>query len=302
MLEAQIVNLYSALCADRVVFNSAWNRDSFLAGVAGLLDKLPDQVPPGLPQKLLERSCLLPVGLDPVLFDSKRFGPGHKREIIGNRSGKDSLIISWAARWEYDKGPDRLLEILRALDAKGLDFRLNILGRSFRRVPEAFGTIRREFASRLLTYGYVGARESYMEILRGSDIILSTANHEFQGLAVLEGVACGCAPVVPDALVYPELFDSEHRYESIEACVALLVKRQSQISASRPGARDNTLAPDVSSYSWRQLAPRYEAIFEKLCKRGHAKGVRFTFFSTLRHLLTSGRSKGRPRKSKTTEM
>ena len=52
-LEPQIVNLYSALCADRVVFNSAWNRDSFLAGVTTLLEKLPDHVPPGLPQRLL---------------------------------------------------------------------------------------------------------------------------------------------------------------------------------------------------------------------------------------------------------
>jgi hypothetical protein len=44
-VEAQIVNLYSALCADRVLFNSHYNRQTFLSGVARLLKKLPDFVP-----------------------------------------------------------------------------------------------------------------------------------------------------------------------------------------------------------------------------------------------------------------
>ena len=93
----------------------------------------------------------------------------------------------------------------------------------------------------------------------GSDIVLSTARHEFQGLAVLEGVACGCSPVVPDAVVYPELFASEHRYKSVAACVELLATHQAQLAT---GASP---APDVSSFSWRHLAPRYQAVFESLC-------------------------------------
>lgn len=40
-VEPQIVTLYSAVCADKIVFNSAFNRRSFLAGARQLLQKLP---------------------------------------------------------------------------------------------------------------------------------------------------------------------------------------------------------------------------------------------------------------------
>ena len=47
-VEPHIVSLYAALAADHLCFNSAYNRDTFLSGAAGLLDKLPDHVPDGI--------------------------------------------------------------------------------------------------------------------------------------------------------------------------------------------------------------------------------------------------------------
>jgi hypothetical protein len=40
LLEAQMVSLYSALAADCLAFNSAYNRDTFLVGLDALLRKL----------------------------------------------------------------------------------------------------------------------------------------------------------------------------------------------------------------------------------------------------------------------
>jgi len=48
LLEAQITSIYSALAADCVLFNSSYNRASFLEGCTQLLRKMPDCVPPGV--------------------------------------------------------------------------------------------------------------------------------------------------------------------------------------------------------------------------------------------------------------
>ncbi|MFT7132051.1 MAG: hypothetical protein ACI81O_000759 [Cyclobacteriaceae bacterium] len=45
----------------------------------------------------------------------------------------------------------------------------------------------------------------YLALLGRSHVVLSTAIHEFPGVAVLEAVAVGCLPVVPDALAYQSL-------------------------------------------------------------------------------------------------
>ncbi|MEM8564527.1 MAG: DUF3524 domain-containing protein, partial [Pseudomonadota bacterium] len=98
---------------------------------------------------------------------------------------------------------------------------------------------------------------------RASDVILSTADHEFQGLAVLQAVMRGCLPVVPDRLVYPEIYPNQFRYPSIPgdpiaeaAGAARLVTR---IDAGLRSGRES--APDVSAFSSSSLKPHYaEAI------------------------------------------
>lgn len=202
LVEAQMRSIYSALAADTVLFNSEYNRRTFLDGAAALLTKLPDHVPAGVCASIEAKSKVLPV-------------PLHKDAFAPPiREPNQPLTIVWNHRWEFDKGPDRLLLVLRELKKAGLDFRIHVLGQQFRQQPEAFAQIKAEFAAHIGRWGFIKSKEEYREVLRRSHIVLSTALHDFQGLAMQEAMATGCAPIAPDRLAYPEYIPAENLAES----------------------------------------------------------------------------------------
>jgi hypothetical protein len=53
--------------------------------------------------------------------------------------------------------------------------------------------------------GYVESKSEYWKWLHKADWVLSTANHEFFGIAVVEALFAGCLPWLPEKLSYPEL-------------------------------------------------------------------------------------------------
>ncbi|WP_233998933.1 tRNA-queuosine alpha-mannosyltransferase domain-containing protein [Microbulbifer pacificus] len=259
-VEPQLLNIYTALCGDLLLFNSEYNRKTLLCGAAALLQKLPDQVPKGICEEIAGKSRVLPVPLEEAAsrpatgeVPAAEFAWHHRWENgFTGTPDADTLIISWAARWEYDKGADRLLKILEGLKEAGVKFLLNMMGQSFRSSPDEFTTIQTCFADHLLVVGYVESAELYRATLKHSHIILSTANHEFQGLSVMEAVALGCCPVVPDALAYPEYYGSEHRYSSVSGAVDRLKTLAGYLSEGRALPR-----LDMSGYSWSHLGTEY---------------------------------------------
>ena len=93
-------------------------------------------------------------------------------------------------------------------------------------------------------------------------MILSTALHEFQGLAVLEAVAAGCVPIVPAREAYPELFAAQYSYPDCgddipaeAACAAALIERQAV-----DGRDERLTVPDVQRFSLGALKPAYKAL------------------------------------------
>ncbi len=248
-LEPRMLNLYTALAADRILFNSHYNRDTFLAGVRALLKKMPDQVPPGLPERLAERSDVLPVPLADELYLPHQ-----------PRSGELQLV--WNHRWEFDKGPELLLQALQQLEAADVPCCLHLVGQQFRRAPAVFTQIREQYADRLGHWGYVESAAAYRRLLQQSDLVLSTALHDFQGIAVLEAVAAGCIPLVPDRLAYTELFPARWRYRSGEGESAALATQVQQYAALKRRG-DLPVAPDVAALRWSRLRQAYRRVLEE---------------------------------------
>ena len=74
--------------------------------------------------------------------------------------------------------------------------------------------------------GYRESFADYAAALGRADVVVSTARHEFYGLALLEAVAAGCAPLAPRRLAYPEVLAEEPLaaglYDTNEELVARL--------------------------------------------------------------------------------
>ncbi len=253
-LEPRMLNLYTALSARCIAFNSEYNRQTFLQGCENVLAKLPDEVPDKLVDKLSQRSVVLPV---PLLDEHYR----------PNIEFSGPLQIVWNHRWEYDKGPELLLNAVRQLKLLGVDFTLHVLGQQFRKWPKAFDQLEAELGAHKGEWGFVSEAKVYRRLLQQADVVLSTALHDFQGIAVLEAVAAGCIPVVPARLAYPELFGRELCYA---ACAddneAMIIA--SRLAVLAQSKRDGNLPapPDIRYLNWRHQRSAYAALITRLAK------------------------------------
>lgn len=189
-----LLNYRSALAADACWFNSDFHRTSFLDALPDFLDRFPGPPTAATVPPIADRSRTLPLGMN-----LNRLGD------LAGRPANHPLVLLWNQRWAFDKNPEGLLALLTGLDASGLDFHLIVTGRAASHPPDALTAIQTRFRDRLLHMGFVEDPDVYVALLHRADIVVSTAHHEFFGLAVMEAIRCGCHPVVPRRLSYPEL-------------------------------------------------------------------------------------------------
>jgi glycosyltransferase involved in cell wall biosynthesis len=196
-----LTNLASILAADLTIWNSDWNRRSFVEEITALLRHAPDTPLRELGRRIDERSVVIWPPVEPPPEDAVL----HNREQggIGASSG-GGVRVAWPHRWEHDKGPEELLALAEA-HSEALDLRWTILGQQFRETPEALEAFRSRLDARVDHLGHVEDRADYWQHLGRCDWVLSTARHEFFGVAVVEAMLAGCLPWLPDRLSYPEL-------------------------------------------------------------------------------------------------
>jgi len=193
-LHFQFTNFTTMVAADRVWFNSRFNMDTTFDGAKGLLKRFPDFKPIDRIDEIREKSSVQYPGVDVP----------PQTEFPQPTPLSSPVVITWAARWEHDKGPDELEAFLSALTEAAIDFRINVIGQSYKNQPPAFERIKQSFGDRIDAWGFQTI-ERFQEIIDATDVILSTANHEFFGLSVVEAIARGAMPLLPNRLAYPEV-------------------------------------------------------------------------------------------------
>ena len=254
------INFVSALACDRVYFNSQYHLEEFFSALPGFLSQFPDHQETGEIEHLERKAAVLPLGFDFAKLQHN-VGGGPPGE---SRSSNPRPLVLWNHRWEYDKNPDEFFRALRAVRSRGHDFDIALLGESFDAIPESFASAENEFGDRIVQFGYVDDRSEYARWLWKADLLPVTSNQDFFGSSVIEAVYCGCFPLLPERLAFPELFPTELRfscfYNDFDDLVQRLIAAMEQIER----IRKISFRDVAERYDWRRVAPVYDGCFNEI--------------------------------------
>lgn len=254
-------NMTSALAADQVWFNSQFHCDDFLTGLGDFLRRMPDYQPLDQLNAIRSKASIHPPGIDSMPTRGKR------------RDGP--IRILWAARWEHDKNPECFFDAVDILHSEGVDFRLSVIGGGeSRQILPVFEDAHDRFKAHVDHWGYQETIAEYHAVLAEADVIVSTADHEFFGIGIVEAVAAGVFPLVPNRLAYPEVLAHSDAAEKISflydgstrtlaarlADLAQLVEK-SDLWQGDAGRGIRT----VDKFRWDSLVPVWDAELLQLC-------------------------------------
>jgi len=253
-----VINWLSMVAADRVLFNSQFHLEDWFDELPRLLKHFPDCSHLGAVENVRQKAAVLHVGCDLRRFDDV----GARQRAPG-----DPPVILWNQRWEYDKNPETFFRALQAVIAEGVAFRVVLAGKSQCQNAPEFEQAHARLGERVIHFGHASPTD-YVELLCRSDIVVSTAIHEFFGVAVVEAIYSGCFPVLPRRLVYPELVPTVyHRsclYDSFGGLVELLVWALTHAEDRKRIAKE--LRPAMVRFDWPKMAPRYDQVFEGMAQ------------------------------------
>lgn len=249
------INYASALAADTVFFNSAYHLKEFVGELPAFLRSMPDKRELATIETIRRKSSALPLGLDLRRFDAFR-----PTEGVG---GGGPPLVLWNHRWEYDKNPETFFRVLERLAAKGLDFRVAVLGESFASAPPVFREVRQRLGERIVQFGFAATFDDYARWLWQADILPVTSCHDFFGASVVQAVYCGCLPLLPRRLAYPEhLPGTRHERFFYDDDAELELKLEGLLRDET--ASVDSLADAVRRYDWDNLAAVYDDALERV--------------------------------------
>lgn len=247
-------NFISCAASDEVWFNTAWHREVFLHGLEAYLRRMPDYSHIDTIDNIRQKSRVMPQGIYP---------PPKRPE---RKDGPMRLV--WAARWEHDKNPGDFYGALKLLREKHIPFEISVIGESFKKQPKVFDLIKDEFGSVINYWGYQQTSEEYYRALSEADIAISTAQHEFFGISLMEAASCGTVPLAPERLAYPEVLrgNGDFLYDNTaRALCENLQDLESKLHTSQ-WQELSDLAKEISHrFFWQKITPKLDQGITSAC-------------------------------------
>ncbi len=236
------INFTTALASDRLAFNSYFNWQTFFESSSRLVKRAADIDLQHQLEQVEDKASILYPGIDFAHFNDR------------DRRRNKIPTICWNHRWEHDKNPEEFFHSLGELEDMGYNFRLVILGQSFRSNPSVFARAAQRFHNKIEHIGFAETREEYISHLENSDIVVSTAIHEFFGISIIEAIRAGCTPLLPNRLSYPELYPQKYLYKEGE--LTLQLKKLLERFHDKRIMNDEAI--DTERFSWSRLSGAYQ--------------------------------------------
>ena len=264
--EAVLHNWMSWCAADRVVFNSQYHRAAVVEQLPRFLSRLPDNTHVNQVDEVMDRFDVIGVGVNiKALVDQTVQRRAGGRTRTSNSDG--GPVIVWPHRWESDKDPAAFVKALRKARSQGHRFRLVLAGEDpLGQTDPANGArheVANEFGPHLVAAGPF-ERRHYLELLSQADMVVSCAHQEMFGVGVVEAMAAGCVPLLPDDLAYRELIPHQWR----EMCLyrpgrfATALMRALENHQTRTSIAPS-LAASMMRFDWSQIGPKYDQCLEQ---------------------------------------
>ena len=206
------------------------------------------------------------VGQGDVPGDVAGDGGGEIEVIDDGREVRPPLVL-WNHRWSHDKGLSAAVTSMKTLAAEGLDFEVAVVGADDHHDPGRAQAVLAPLAERIVHTGWM-ERDDYRDLLTTADVVVAAPLQENFGISVVEAVAAGCIPVVPDALSYPETIDEPSlRYPEGRLTThlrsVLMDPEQFRPAAQRCRSR-------LVRFDWQTVAAAYDSAVEQLVDAAHA--------------------------------
>jgi glycosyltransferase involved in cell wall biosynthesis len=254
-LQFGFTDITTALCAERIRFNSKFHYDQFFKALPDFMGRMPEFKPLWAVDAIRQKAG--------VLYPGCRFDP---LPLTPEPLPAGPPLIIWNHRWEFDKNPDAFFNALYRLEQMGIDFRLVILGESSQVKPRAFLEARSRLGPKVVQYGYVASKRDYQEWLRKGFVAVSTAIQENFGIAMVEAMRLGCLPLLPRRLSYPEILPREFHHlflyrddSEMQEKLAGMLRHPKRFAAHRP-----VLADMMARHAWDVVIERYDRELEDL--------------------------------------
>lgn len=255
-------DITTALCADRILFNSRFHFDQFFSALPGFISRMPEFKPRWAVAAIRKKADVLHPGchLDATPARQPPLSPGPP-------------LIVWNHRWEFDKNPEAFFSALDRVDRMGIDFRVALLGENYQVRPKAFVAAKSRFGEKIVQYGFVESKSDYLAWLKRGAVVVSTANQENFGISVIEAIRHGCLPMLPDRLSYPEILPEEFHdaflyrdEDDLVEKLALILRYPDRFAGDRV-----VLSEMMDRHAWPSVIDRYDRELEIVTQVGGRK-------------------------------